>query len=284
MFSFYVTRLFKKIRYTSYVHGKEPFLYNFSYIRNRLFRFPYVYNVITRNSESIVFVSEFIKSWFLANVEVENVDCYVVSNTVDLAIFNTNTLQLPNTVDEIGTEQNSEIAMVTACRLVKEKGFDRKLDVCTKLTRLGIKYIWYIAGDGSYRTEFERKVSERNLTENIVFLGRVHRKDLKNLYLKCDIFWLLSSYEEAYPLVYHEAQACGLPVIGLNRGGVKEVIQNGVDGFVVDSSEEAVQVIASGAITSLLMSDWDSSKHSIERLYEKLNIILANDKVLQKVL
>ena len=49
------------------------------------------------------------------------------------------------------------------------------------------------------------------------------------------------SLAEVFPLSVAEAQSCGVPVICLNTGGMPEMIQPGVNGFVVSSSTELLQ-------------------------------------------
>lgn len=274
MYSFYIISFFRRPNYTCYIHGKEPFLYKYSFFRNKILRFPFVYRKVVSNSKHLIFVSDFIRNWFSENV-ISTEECStVIYNAVDLSLFNEN-IECQEALDtDFNIQCENNLKMVTACRLVKEKGFDRKLNICVKLHQKGVRFTWFIAGDGSYKIAFQEKVASLGLGDNILFLGRIEREKLKHLYLKCDLFWLLSSYEEAYPLVYHEAHACGLPVIGLNRGGVKEVINDGFDGFVVNTQDEAFSLIYGDKIGTIDLKGWDRDAHSIALLYEKVESVL----------
>lgn len=50
-------------------------------------------------------------------------------------------------------------------------------------------------------------------------------------------------WDELFGIVMTEALACGLPIIGLNRGAVPEIVQQGVNGFVCDSVEEMIAAV-----------------------------------------
>jgi glycosyltransferase involved in cell wall biosynthesis len=50
-------------------------------------------------------------------------------------------------------------------------------------------------------------------------------------------------WNEPFGIVMAEAMACGTPVIGLSNGSVPEVIDNGITGYVCDSTEEMVEAV-----------------------------------------
>ena len=79
-----------------------------------------------------------------------------------------------------------------------------------------------------------------------------------NYYQSADIF-VLPSYTDAGgpPLVFMEAMACGLPVIGTDVGGIPEGIENGVNGFIVPPG-------------------------NVDELIKKLNILLKDENLRKK--
>lgn len=64
--------------------------------------------------------------------------------------------------------------------------------------------------------------------------------EIVQLYQEMDVF-ISMSLAEVFPLSIAEAQSCGVPVICLNSGGMPEMINQGVDGFVVESLESLFQ-------------------------------------------
>lgn len=134
-------------------------------------------------------------------------------------------------------------------------------------------------GFGTHReTEYVREV--RDLAESLMrskhaiirFLGYVHHdRQLPELFQRATIFACPSVCQDALPLVSAEAMACGIPVVGANRGGIPEVL--GEAGLVVDPEDtEALAAALSGLLTKsayreqlgqaalrrcLQMFDWD---------------------------
>jgi glycosyltransferase involved in cell wall biosynthesis len=50
-------------------------------------------------------------------------------------------------------------------------------------------------------------------------------------------------WEEPFGIVMAEALACGTPVIGLRRGSLPEIVQQGVNGFVCESVDQMVSAV-----------------------------------------
>jgi len=80
----------------------------------------------------------------------------------------------------------------------------------------------------------------KNTYEKAELLGirdkiHIHSFELDEMplvYNGCDLFVMPSQYE-GFGLVYTEAMACRIPVIGTSVGGIPEIITNGVDGYLV---------------------------------------------------
>ena len=64
-------------------------------------------------------------------------------------------------------------------------------------------------------------------------MGYLSYDNVLSLLQNSDIF-VLPSYYEALGCVYLEAMSCGVPVIGCINNGIDEIIQNGVDGFLIE--------------------------------------------------
>ena len=80
-------------------------------------------------------------------------------------------------------------------------------------------------------------VAALDLNGSVSFVGEVSQRDLA-IYMHQSRVLVLPSLSEALPRVVFEAMACGTPVIGTRVGGIPEMIEEGVTGFLVDPGDE----------------------------------------------
>jgi len=107
-----------------------------------------------------------------------------------------------------------------------------------------------VVGDGSERSELERLANNLGLSQNITFVGRVSEDGVPPYMAAADVF-VLPSLSEGFGIVNLEAMAAGLPIVATNIGGIPSLIEDGVNGFLVDPGN-AVQIASR---VSLLLSD-----------------------------
>jgi len=72
-------------------------------------------------------------------------------------------------------------------------------------------------------------------TENVRFLPQISDEDLRTLYRRARA--LVYPIEEDFGIVMAEAQGCGTPVIGLARGGARDIVEPGISGWLIESQE-----------------------------------------------
>ena len=89
---------------------------------------------------------------------------------------------------------------------------------------------FYIVGDGSLRDELERRVYELGISSNVTFTGFV--KDVEKIEAALDIA-VITSKAEALCLSIIESNIAGVPAVGTDSGGVREVIKHGETGYLV---------------------------------------------------
>jgi len=94
----------------------------------------------------------------------------------------------------------------------------------------GINYI--IVGSGDDLPRLKELARKLNISENVIFTGRVTDFDLAYFYAHCEAF-IMPSSKEGLGIVFLEAMAFSKPVIACACGGSREVVVNGETGFLV---------------------------------------------------
>lgn len=87
--------------------------------------------------------------------------------------------------------------------------------------------------DKSYVERIKSLINDSGINENIVFTGYLNDPDLLPMYKLSDIF-VLPSYEEGFGMVVSEAMAAGTPPIASRINGVKQQVDDGTTGILVD--------------------------------------------------
>jgi glycosyltransferase involved in cell wall biosynthesis len=106
-----------------------------------------------------------------------------------------------------------------------------------------------IAGDGPQRTQIEEMIAGLTLERRIFLVSSLPHEELWSLYKGALFFVMLSRMAEGLPLVFFEAMACGIPVIGTNNGGTPEVVLDRETGLLVRDNEPST---VAGAMRALL--------------------------------
>jgi glycosyltransferase involved in cell wall biosynthesis len=130
---------------------------------------------------------------------------------------------------ELGIQDSSPVVGVVA-RLVRVKGIDYFLRAVKEVSKHKPRVKFLIVGDGELRFELENLVRKLGIEENVLFLG--FRRDLVKIYADLDLV-VLSSLNEGLPVSIIEAMASGKPVIATDVGGVKNLIQNEINGILI---------------------------------------------------
>ncbi len=106
-------------------------------------------------------------------------------------------------------------------------------------TPLGAEPVLLLVGDGPYRAELARQADRAGLSDSVVFTGPVPWEELPAYYDAGDVFAMPCRTRrfgldvEGLGIVYLEASATGLPVVGGDSGGAPDAILDGETGHVV---------------------------------------------------
>lgn len=198
-----------------------------------------------------------------------------------------------NSIDKnIGLEENAILAI---CRLVPAKGVDRIIDALA-LLKNKVDFHLYIGGDelsinkSGEEVQAEQRIQELiakyHLEKHITFIGRVpHDGTLPAYYRAASVFILAARYEP-FGLTTLEAMASGTASIVSSVAGSREIIIDGLNGFVVDTHDrkalaEHIKVLLTDKKLNKKMSEnaaftiqehysWDKIVNKFIALYKNL--------------
>jgi len=126
-------------------------------------------------------------------------------------------------------------------RLKKYKGVDLVIRAFARMARPDARL--EIAGAGDYRPALERLVDSLAVRERVRFLGFVSEAEKLALLRRA---WVVSlaSPKEGWGLTNVEAEACGTPVVASDSPGIRESVQDGDTGFLVQHGDVAAMAAA----------------------------------------
>jgi N-acetyl-alpha-D-glucosaminyl L-malate synthase BshA len=139
----------------------------------------------------------------------------------------------PTLRDELCPPNEYDALIIHVSNFRPVKRVDVALDVFRRI-RERIRARFVLIGDGPVRDDIERLAAEYAVTKDVRFVGE--RQDLVAWLSVADLF-LLPSAQESFGLAALEAMACEVPVVASNVGGLPEIIEDGVTGFVCPSND-----------------------------------------------
>lgn len=190
---------------------------------NYFYRFPVNNNIrkvarfiVSRFSECLVVLSDEDKGYYQSNMRLK---CRIER------IYN------PTPFEEDFEKTEEKKVVLAAGRLVRIKGFDMLLKSWRPVEKKHPDWILKIAGAGEERHNLENE-AERLKLKNVEFVGLVD--DMKPYYKEA-AFFTLPSRDEGFVMVLLEAMKFSLPAVAfLCKTGVKEVVEDGVNGYTIE--------------------------------------------------
>ncbi|WP_445381953.1 glycosyltransferase [Robiginitalea sp. IMCC43444] len=125
------------------------------------------------------------------------------------------------------------VRIVTLGRLTEEKGQILIPKVARLLKNNGKDFRWYCIGDGIMRSKIESVIQTENVANEVIMIGQ---KINPYAYLKNADLYVQTSFHEGYGLTIMEARTFNLPMVITNVASANELINNGVNGIIVEST------------------------------------------------
>lgn len=176
----------------------------------------------------------------------------------------------------VGAERDSVRLRIIGPEMVTPQEYI--VDVTPELSHLARFY------GKSYLQTLQEMVPE-GLRERVEFVGHVPHVELKQHFAAADIL-VQPSLTEPFGMPVIEGMACGLPVVGTRVGGIKESVEDGRTGYLVEAGnvtelgDRILQLVDDAAERKAMgtrgreraceMFSWDAAARSLEKLYLSL--------------
>ena len=183
--------------------------------------------------DSFLTTSNFIKNLVLEYNGIKGKTIYLANPIVDTK----DVLEKSKEQQDILKDTDNNI--ITIARVTNEKGYDYIIEVAKRLKLRNIDFKWFMLGfisekEKEYYFKLKEIIKENKLEDNIIFMG-VHKNPYK--YLKHAHINVLLSKGEAWGFSITEAKILRIPSIASNNSALKEQIEDGINGYLVDLPE-----------------------------------------------
>ncbi|MDD5306836.1 MAG: glycosyltransferase [Deltaproteobacteria bacterium] len=137
---------------------------------------------------------------------------------------------------------NAEPLVVMVGRFVEKKGHAYGIEAMAAARKAGCAGRLVIVGDGPLRREYERLVARLGLEGTVAMPGALSHAEVARLLAGASVVLAPSVVarnldRESGLIVAKEAAACGVPVVGTRHGGIPEIVEDGVTGFLVEERD-----------------------------------------------
>lgn len=184
----------------------------------------------------------------------------------------------PSFRSKLGAENRTLIG--TIATFIQQKGLSDLLDVARRVLDAGYKARFVVVGGGHLRTELEEKRRRLGLEDDVVFTGWV--TNAAELALPTfDIFFQPSLWE-AMSVVILEAMAAGKPIVATRVGENTRIIEDGVDGLLVNPKDVHGMARAIGRLiddASLRVELGRAARAKVERRFTVQQMTRAYEEV-----
>ena len=212
IFAILIKKRYPKLKIVQYIHTDAKCVIH-DYKRKILLKIVYHY------CDGCIAISKYVKE-SVKEALGDNSKVHIIYNGVDIHKFS-------------GTHTDSidraKVHLIYVGRLIQEKGVDNLL----KALAIGnvMNYDLTIIGDGPYREQLENFSNKLKLDKSVKFVGT--QWDIPLWLNKADLFVHPCNCNEGFGITLIEAMASGVPCVAFAKGAIPEVIDDGINGFLV---------------------------------------------------
>lgn len=173
-------------------------------------------------------------------------------------------------------QKQNPVKILFLSNLIESKGVFILLDACSILMHNSIDFeCEFIGAEGDLDVnQFNERVKQNGLNLKVKYLGKVYGDKKQEIFAGADIFAFPTYYSnECFPLVILEAMRAGLPVISTMEGGIPDIVEEGVTGFLVRQKNvemlaEKIEILIKSSALRQQMGRSGRKKYEKEFMFE----------------
>lgn len=208
---------------------------------------------------------------------------YIPGVGIDVDKFSPNPCDRDKKRQELGINSD-DIVLLSVGELIKRKNHEVVLRALANIKNEQFfdKIQYLICGSGELETYLKHLTNELGINDHVKFLG--YRKDISSICHCSDIF-IFMSHQEGLPVALMEAMASGLPSICSNIRGNSDLIDDGINGFLVPIHEESITMRLNQLLESPeIMNEFGASarrkikKYDLGSVLKDMQLVLTDNK------
>ena len=130
-----------------------------------------------------------------------------------------------------------DVSLISVGSCIEEKNHKAIIAAVAEVEKEFKNIIYLHVGEGPLTKEERELVSKYGIEDRTVFLGQI--EIVRDALVASDIF-LMSSKYEGLPIAGLEAMSCGLPIIAYNVYGIKDIVEDGKNGLLIEPNTHAL--------------------------------------------
>lgn len=179
-----------------------------------------------------------VKVILLSDYLYEDISAIVNKQNVMICANGIKPSESKNLAEKTDGKEDEVPHILFLSNLIESKGCLVLLDACGILKNRGHRFVCdFIGGDTKEisKERIQKEITERGLNKNAIYHGRKYGNDKDEYWAKADIFAFPTYYSnECFPLVLLEAMEKGIACISTIEGGIRDIIDDGVTGYIVE--------------------------------------------------
>jgi len=195
-----------------------------------------VARIITKPVRGVVAISRYVREAAAAEGFIPAKRVRVIINGVDLAkpLLHGNPEDPFRRYFRIPDERK---IVLKVSWMIPEKGIDKALAVAKIVIDRFRDVQFVMVGDGPSRYGYEKLATDLGISSHVTWTGYLDSPSDAGAFGVADILLQMSQWEEAFGFVIAEAMSYGVPVVATRVGGIPEVVEDGVNGYLVDRTD-----------------------------------------------